>query len=218
MKRVYLIRHGITEANERWLYCGSTDLPLSDAGRAGLERLREFMVYPETAGLRVYTTGLARTEETMQLIWGEVPHTAVPELREMAFGDFEMHSYCDLRETPEYRDWISGDNQKNRCPGGESGEDMTRRVLAAFWQQLLPAGDFLVVTHGGPIAAIMAQLFPKENRSRYDWQPRNGMGYRIDFDGEQPVSWKEIPASRMKLSIIPEEERGEKQHAGFGGI
>ena len=31
---IYLIRHGKTEANERHLYCGSTDLPLSDAGIA----------------------------------------------------------------------------------------------------------------------------------------------------------------------------------------
>ena len=32
--RIYLIRHGKTEANERRLYCGSTDLPLSRQGAA----------------------------------------------------------------------------------------------------------------------------------------------------------------------------------------
>ena len=30
---IYLIRHGKTEANEKHLYCGSTDLPLSEKGR-----------------------------------------------------------------------------------------------------------------------------------------------------------------------------------------
>ena len=30
---VFLIRHGRTLANEQHLYCGSTDLPLSRAGR-----------------------------------------------------------------------------------------------------------------------------------------------------------------------------------------
>ena len=34
---IYLIRHGRTEANDRHLYCGSTDLPLS---REGAEELR----------------------------------------------------------------------------------------------------------------------------------------------------------------------------------
>ena len=32
--RILLLRHGITEANEKHLYCGSTDLPLSPAGGA----------------------------------------------------------------------------------------------------------------------------------------------------------------------------------------
>ena len=34
---IYLIRHGRTEANEKWLYCGSTDLSLSEKGRKELE-------------------------------------------------------------------------------------------------------------------------------------------------------------------------------------
>ena len=37
--RIYLIRHGKTEANERRLYCGSTDLPLSRQGAAELAQL-----------------------------------------------------------------------------------------------------------------------------------------------------------------------------------
>ena len=38
---IYLIRHGRTEANEKWLYCGWTDLPLSDGGRAQLRELAD---------------------------------------------------------------------------------------------------------------------------------------------------------------------------------
>ena len=34
---IYLIRHGKTEANEKHLYCGSTDLPLSDVGKKRYE-------------------------------------------------------------------------------------------------------------------------------------------------------------------------------------
>jgi alpha-ribazole phosphatase len=37
---IYLIRHGKTEANEKHLYCGSTDLPLSNVGRAELKGLK----------------------------------------------------------------------------------------------------------------------------------------------------------------------------------
>ena len=37
---ICLIRHGKTEANECYPYRGSTVLPLSDVGRAELEKLR----------------------------------------------------------------------------------------------------------------------------------------------------------------------------------
>ena len=39
MSAVYLIRHGRTEANEKHLYCGSSDLPLSVSGAEELKKL-----------------------------------------------------------------------------------------------------------------------------------------------------------------------------------
>ena len=193
MKRAYLIRHGMTEANENGLYCGATDIPLSDAGRAALLKLRATMRYPDISGLRIYTSGLARTEETLFLLFGEMPHEPVPALREMDFGAFEMRAYRELKNEPSYLDWITGDNEGNRCPGGESGEDMKRRVLAGFGRLLAQSGDFLVVAHGGPIAAVMEQLFPDAGRNRYEWQPASGTGYRIEFEGDRPLRWFPIP-------------------------
>ena len=193
MKRAYLIRHGMTAANENGLYCGATDLPLSEAGRAALLKLRATMRYPDISGLRIYTSGLARTEETLFLLFGETPHESVPALQEMDFGAFEMRAYRDLKDEPSYLDWITGDNEENRCPGGESGEDMKRRVLAGFGRLLSQSGDFLVVAHGGPIAAVMAQLFPDAGRNRYEWQPTSGTGYRIEFEGDRPLRWSPIP-------------------------
>ena len=33
--------------------------------------------------------------------------------------------------------------------------------------------------NGGVIACIMAQLFPEENKNRYQWQPEPGHGYAV---------------------------------------
>ena len=52
--------------------------------------------------------------------------------------------------------------------------------------------SLLIVAHGGPVAAIMARLFPNEGRTRYEWQPRGGEGYEILLDNQQPVSWKTL--------------------------
>ena len=172
---IYLIRHGKTRANEAHLYCGSTDLPLSEAGKAELVKLH-YGVTPE----RFLTSGMRRTNETLRILFGDVPFTPVPEFREVDFGAFEMHSYEELRENADYQCWITGDNEKNVPPGGESGARMTARVTAAFSALRQLPGDTVLVTHGGVIAAIMAFCFPEENKTRYQWQPAPGHGYVLE--------------------------------------
>ena len=174
MSTVYLIRHGRTCANEQHLYCGSTDLELTEQGIAALKEL-DYSICPE----RIYTSGMKRTEQTLRVLFGEVAHEVHPGFREVDFGDFEMKSYDQLKELPEYQAWITGDNMKNVPPHGESGEEMTCRVMAAFREICDREEDVLVVTHGGVIAAILSELFPEEGKNRYQWQPKPGYGYGI---------------------------------------
>ena len=176
---IYLIRHGKTQANEKHLYCGSTDLPLSEAGREELQSLA-YAIAPE----RFATSGMKRTNETLEILFGNVPYSVDSRFREVDFGDFEMKSYEMLKEKAAYQAWLTGDNERNVPPGGESGVQMTRRVLEAFRE--LPDGTALV-THGGVIAAIMASLFPADGKHRYQWQPRNGHGYEIRGGTYRPI-------------------------------
>ena len=166
---IYLIRHGKTEANEKHLYCGSTDLSLSTAGK---EELRS--VHYDIKNVRFITSGMKRTNETLKILFGDVPYEVEPRFREVDFGIFEMHSYEELKDTPDYQAWLTGDNDANVPPSGESGVQMTRRVLQAFLEL---QEDTCIITHGGVIACIMAHLFPEEGKNRYQWQPKNGEGY-----------------------------------------
>lgn len=173
--KIYLIRHGRTEANLHHLYCGSTDLPLSDAGREALKEAKY-----EIRNVRFLTSGMRRTNETLKLLFGDVPFAERPEFREIDFGIFEMHSYMQLKDDPAYQAWLTGDNEKNVPPCGESGEQMCHRVLKAFAALEAEGEDTVLVTHGGVIAAIMASRFPEEGRSRYQWQPSPGYGYCVE--------------------------------------
>ena len=177
---VYLLRHGKTEANEKRLYCGSTDLSLSETGRGELEQLHYDM-----KNVRFITSGMKRTNETLQTLFGDVLFEVEPRFREVDFGIFEMHSYQELKDTPAYQAWLTGDNEANVPPQGENGLQMKERVLAAFSEI---REDTCIVTHGGVIAAIMEQLFPNENKNRYEWQPKNGCGYIISGN-----RYEEIP-------------------------
>ncbi len=180
--KLVLIRHGNTEANEKRLYCGSTDLPLSDAGKAALLERKAAVGIPAAEGLRILTSGMKRCEETLFLLFGEIPHETDAAFREMDCGAFEMRSYEEMKDDPDYIAWISGDNEANVCPGGESGKIMTARVLEGLERLVSDGRDTLLVTHGGVIAAIMAHLFPEEGKNRYEWQPKPGGGYEIDLN------------------------------------
>jgi len=172
---IYLIRHGKTEANEKHIYCGSTDLPLSAAGRAELRQL-----HYDIKNVHFLTSGMKRTNETLRILFGDVPFEVDSRFREVDFGIFEMHSYGQLKDTPEYQVWLTGDNESNVPPEGESGMQMKARVLQAYSEI---REDTCIITHGGVIAAVMEQLFPEEKKNRYEWQPRPGCGYVIQQDG-----------------------------------
>ena len=194
MRNIYLIRHGATEANERNLYYGATDLPLTDAGRAELEQLRLRGGYPDITGAAVYTSGMRRTEETLEILYPGTKHRTEPLLREMNFGRFEMRGYEELCSDPEYIEWISGSYLENVCPGGESSRQHEKRAAEAFGRIIEECpGNVLIVCHSGTITCIMMHLFPNEGENRYYWGCTNGGGYAVTMDGNRPVCYGKIP-------------------------
>jgi alpha-ribazole phosphatase len=57
---------------------------------------------------------------------------------------------------------------------------MEKRVFRAFADIAATNKDTVIVTHGGVIAGIMANLFKDENKNRYQWQPQPGHGYLLE--------------------------------------
>ena len=177
--RLILLRHGRTEANERRLYCGRSDPPLSAMGRVALMALRlERKIDAE--GLARITSGMRRTDETLQILFACAPDRVETDLREIDFGEFEMLDYERLKDIQAYRDWISDETGEISVPGGESANAFRARVIAAA-ERLTE--DSLIVTHGGVIAALMGHWFPEEGKNRWDWQPDFGRGYEVHIQG-----------------------------------
>lgn len=179
--RIILFRHGQTDSNLRHLYCGSTDVSLCSSGMEQIKN--KINSYPDISSCRVICSGLKRTKETFELIYGkrDLSFEVDESFNEIDFGMFENKSYEILKDVTEYMNWISGDNEKNICPGGESGEIMRKRVIKSFSGIVNKEADCAIFTHGGPVVAIMEYLFPEENKNRYQWQCECGGGYIINF-------------------------------------
>ena len=182
MTTLYLFRHGLTKEASLHLYCGKTDVPLSAKGIELLNQQKKNM--PVLSGFSFYTSGMIRANMTIQILYPEVSYICEPALKEIDFGIFECHSYEELKNNYSYQMWISGSNELNVCPGGESNLQMKERVIC-FIKKLL-CGDedkrIAIFTHGGPITALMQYFFPHENKNFYDWQCDFGGGYKIQLD------------------------------------
>ena len=191
--KIIFIRHGQTEANVTYTYCGRTDMPLSEEGMRLLAEKRALGGYPDITGLDVYTSSLVRTKQTLNILFGDVPSKEEPLFDEMDFGVFEGKSYDQLKDREDYKAWQSGDHMANVCPGGESGNQMKKRILRGINKLLKKGKDALVVSHGGVIAILFNHFFPDSGLNWYEVQPSNGEGYIFEFEGGKAVSYKRIP-------------------------
>ena len=187
--KLTLIRHGRTIGNINGLYYGKTDLPLVEEGVDALEQLKRDHRYPTAK--HYYTSGMLRAEQTFRILYGETPHEIVPDLREIDCGDFEMRSYEQLKDDPAFQEWITGDNEANICPNGESGNAVTERALAALAPIIEAGEDAVIITHGGVIGGVLCRLFGKG--TRYDYRVDPGFGFMVEFSGATPISIEKVP-------------------------
>ena len=191
MNTLILLRHSLTRANEEHLYCGWTDLPLSPAGEALATSRREEKPLPSCDYL--VDSGLLRSKQTMFCLFGRKADQSLSDLREMNFGKFEMQSYEQLKDRPEYVAWIEDATGDAACPGGESRNRFRERVLRGGKALLaLPHDRVAAVCHGGVIVNLMQAWFPDAPRNFYEWQPAACEGYRITAKEGVPIAFEEV--------------------------
>ena len=190
--KINLIRHGITEGNKKKWYYGSSDIPLE---AEGIEEIKGFVkdgIYPNPDGLKLYTSGLLRTEQTFGLIFGDLDHEAEPGFKEYNFGEFERMSYEELKEIPNYIKWIEDTEGNYVIEGGESLSGFNNRIQTTFINLMNKNEDAIVVCHGGVISAIMNHYFSDAREHIFAWVPKPARGYTLEIQGGKPVSYEEI--------------------------
>ena len=180
------IRHGKTIANEKHLYCGNTDLSLSDEGINELNLLKTHVEYPK-ADLYI-TSGMKRTNQTLKVLYGENEFITIENLKEMNFGKFEMKSYQELKKDSDYIRWIS-DIQNEICVDGEGEKQFKQRIYEGIEELNKISTEYscnnaVVITHGGVISAVMEYYFPMR-KNFLEWQPCIGRGYSLEFSADK---------------------------------
>lgn len=153
--RLILVRHGLSEWNASGRVQGQADPPLAPGGREEARRLAPLVLAERPEA--VVSSDLARARETAELLGAGAVETD-PRWRESAMGDWTGLPAAELLADPSgaFARWREG---LERPPGGESFDDMRARAGAAV-RDLRARGlrCAVVVTHGGPVRAAVAEL------------------------------------------------------------
>lgn len=159
--RLIMVRHGQTDWNLEHRMQGQLEVPLNETGRAQAAALgKRLALLPID---RVYVSPLGRARETaaLALAGRDLPYDFDGRLAEIQLG--RLQGMTVKEATPLFPD---GDWRYERY-GGESLEDLHRR-LSAFAKERLPQpGTTLLVMHGMSLRmlrAVLLGLGPRDAR------------------------------------------------------
>ncbi|EPE4142191.1 adenosylcobalamin/alpha-ribazole phosphatase [Yersinia enterocolitica] len=175
--RLFLVRHGQTEANLRGVFCGLTDLALTPLGVEQAGDVAGWLADMTFAD--GVSSQLLRARHTADIVLAGHPLNAGinDQLNEMNFGEWEMRHHHDLqREDPDaWAAWVA-DWQQASPTGGESFIQFSDRVESVV-QSLLSTNSHqtnrhqasrhqtnnhdnnqLLVAHQGVLSLMLARL------------------------------------------------------------
>lgn len=178
--KLYLVRHGITQANLEGVYVGGgSDVPLCEAGIEELQLLKKKYEYPSVAV--VFSSPMQRALQTAEILFPAATNKIVVEdLRENLFGEFENRKIDDLMTNERFALWLNPEN-KFIPEGGESVERFSQRTaegLQSIFQYMIKNEivNAACVTHGGVIMSMLSQLgIPRLPAQQ--WMVQSGCGF-----------------------------------------
>ncbi|MCX8093238.1 MAG: histidine phosphatase family protein [Candidatus Goldbacteria bacterium] len=154
---IYLIRHGVTDWNDKLLFQGHTDTELNKNGK----RQAKYIAL-ELKNLKfdiIFSSDLKRAYKTAEIIkkitkyQGEIIQT--DKLRERNYGSFEGKSYELLRHNKKDFD-------------GEKDNQFFKRInnFFDFVVKKYKGKNIVVVTHGGVVRQIISRILNLKDYKR----------------------------------------------------
>ncbi|RMJ22174.1 Phosphoglycerate mutase [Aspergillus sp. HF37] len=191
--RCFIIRHGETEWSRSGRHTGISDLPLTENGEKRMKATGKALVGDDRLIVprklvHIYVSPRTRAQQTLELLrlgckerlpWTEERRSLEEEpmrtearvevteaVREWEYGDYEGLTSKEIHAARAEKGEVKWDIWKHGCPGGESPQDIARRVdgliheirtnfqSKCFEAQGEVDGDVLIVAHGHILRAF----------------------------------------------------------------
>lgn len=189
-QRIFLVRHGETEASARGRCYGKLDVALSANGRTQMQQTAKLL--QPLAPQKIYSSPRIRALDSAEYIADacQLSIEKEPDLAELDFGDLEGMRYEDVeRDNPEfYAQWMQRPTEVT-FPNGESYTKMRQRVLACM-QRILSdtqGQKTVLVAHGGVIRIILADLLQLQAEMIFRLDQSYAAVSCVDFYTDSPV-------------------------------
>lgn len=209
--KIYLIRNGLNDGSLKGKYIGQTDEPLCEIGRRQLYENSHKFYYPEIDML--FSSPLLRCTETASIIYPDRQPIIMDDLIEYDFGEFEGQTAEQLKDDPDFINWLKGEGD-TAVPFGESNSKFMYRICLAFEKivdalmqnGITKAG---IVTHGGVISTILSKYgIPEAPAS--SWRIPAGGGCAVVANTSIWSKLKKVEVMEEIPYIVKDGEDGEK--------
>ena len=169
--KLYIIRHGRTDWNDRHKLQGQTDIPLNEEGRKMAEAAA--VEYKDVHFDVAFCSPLIRAKETAEILLKgrDIPIVFDERLKEMAFGEYEgLENSFQIPDCPVNKFFFEPENYTLKPEGGESLDELFERTGAFIEEcvepELAKGRDVLIVGHGAMNCSIVCRVKNKP-RSEY---------------------------------------------------
>jgi 2,3-bisphosphoglycerate-dependent phosphoglycerate mutase len=163
-----LVRHGQSEWNLTNTFTGTTDVALTDLGRAEARRAGRILAERKLKFGVAFTSALRRAHETLALMQVELGVPDLPVIKDAALDERAYGELTGINKDEARKRW--GEDQIKiwrrsydvAPPGGESLRDAGARVWPYYIHTILPrvlGGEgVLVSAHGNSLRALIMAL------------------------------------------------------------
>ncbi len=193
--KLFLVRHGETHENRDRISQGHSDGTLTRKGKVQSSKLAKRLLTEKIEV--IYCSDLGRCKDTILPFTkkSKIPIVFTDRLRERNSGVFQGRPHEEMKKW--YSDFLKEnkvDSYSIRPPKGESYYDLMDRIgKFVEWLRKKEAGkNVLLVSHGGPLVAVMLHLFGQSPQAYYK-------KYRQDNASLTIVSLNDFGKPRISL-------------------
>ena len=163
-----LIRHGQSEWNEKNLFTGWKNPPLTEKGIEEAELAGRRIKNLNIDFCHYFTSALIRAQETGEIILNQLEKEKIIKTRSQNLNERDYGDLSGLNKDEAKKEW--GEDQVHIWrrsfdtppPGGESLKDTADRVLPYFEEEIKPlveqGNNILICAHGNSLRSLIMSL------------------------------------------------------------